>query len=539
MDKTEGVVMRRTVKSAQALILAIVLALGIAVPAIAGDAYVTQQAGDGFSVASVEEAGAGGKNPQRAAYANVISSGQFQSWLCTDGVNDTSCKPDASNVDYQARQLLEPCNSASAENCIESLAIVSADGTSRQAKLLETLPANPPLPAIPSQGLFESKGISLYEDESTSPSTLYAVSFWNNLHYNQSVNKWITTNIDVSVFPYRVQAGSYGLNFIKDSTGADNKPHLDDRSNPSCDWNDENRCGIRQDFAPGTRVKVSARVSKSITGWFRGRITKPSISLTSFSDSNNLITVEGEEVSVPRMRAVLSPSNSTPEQQQAIINHGGNGGNTVFHNEVKYPFSNWGEFSWIDMFRALANDTAAGVSSVWSFSTIDGASNNQCMADNTRVLGIVSTNATLFNGTTPNFTDGMLTYQVAGMHYMPDGKTLSEGTYDLVMRSDVARCLYGFSKAPISATISVIGNNGETKAAVTTVGETQDGWIKLAAYGFTFSSPTINVKLTQEAPAPATGSPSTVKSTITCVKGKTTKKVSGTSPKCPAGFKKK
>jgi len=29
------------------------------------------------------------------------------------------------------------------------------------------------------------------------------------------------------------------------------------------------------------------------------------------------------------------------------------------------------------------------------------------------------------------------------------------------------------------------------------------------------------------------------KITITCVKGRTTKKVSGTTPKCPVGFKKK
>jgi 3-methyladenine DNA glycosylase Tag len=65
------------------------------------------------------------------------------------------------------------------------------------------------------------------------------------------------------------------------------------------------------------------------------------------------------------------------------------------------------------------------------------------------------------------------------------------------------------------------------------VKETKDGWLKLAAYGFTFSSPTISVKLSQ---AKATVVKST---TITCVKGKTSKKVTGKSPKCPAGFKKK
>jgi hypothetical protein len=132
---------------------------------------------------------------------------------------------------------------------------------------------------------------------------------------------------------------------------------------------------------------------------------------------------------------------------------------------------------------------------------------------------------------TPEFKNGLLTYKVAGLHYAPDGKTLNEGSYDLVMRSDVARCLYGFSKAPISATVSVVGEGGENKVATTVVSE-KNGWLKLAAYGFTFSSPTISVKLSQ-ASAPAK------KTTITCAKGKLTKKVTAVGPKCPAGYKKK
>ena len=100
------------------------------------------------------------------------------------------------------------------------------------------------------------------------------------------------------------------------------------------------------------------------------------------------------------------------------------------------------------------------------------------------------------------------------------------------MRSDTARCLYGFSKAPISAKVSVTSASGENKTAITVVKETKDGWLKLAAYGFTFSSPTISVKLTQAKAA--------AKSiTITCVKGKTVKKITAVAPKCPAGFKKK
>ena len=83
--------------------------------------------------------------------------------------------------------------------------------------------------------------------------------------------------------------------------------------------------------------------------------------------------------------------------------------------------------------------------------------------------------------------------------------------------------------------------------ASTTVNE-KNGWIYLSANGFTYSAPTVRVKLTQEAEKPAvTPTPSASKApiavpkllTINCIKGKITKKVSGTKPVCPAGYKRK
>jgi hypothetical protein len=99
------------------------------------------------------------------------------------------------------------------------------------------------------------------------------------------------------------------------------------------------------------------------------------------------------------------------------------------------------------------------------------------------------------------------------------------------MASDVARCLYGFNSAPIKASIQIVNENGENSVATTVISE-KDGWLKLGAYGFTFSSPTLKVKLTQDKAI------SKKKLTISCVKGKVTKKVTGTSPKCPSGYKK-
>ena len=130
------------------------------------------------------------------------------------------------------------------------------------------------------------------------------------------------------------------------------------------------------------------------------------------------------------------------------------------------------------------------------------------------------------------------------------------GNYDLVMRSDVARCLYKFSNAPINATIEITSEDGNQQVAATALSE-RDGWIHLNANGFTFSSPIIRVKLSQpsssvESSTPTPTSPmmsqsstsnqTTINSkkvvkTIVCERGKRLKKVVGTKPVCPTGYK--
>jgi hypothetical protein len=134
----------------------------------------------------------------------------------------------------------------------------------------------------------------------------------------------------------------------------------------------------------------------------------------------------------------------------------------------------------------------------------------------------------------PVFKDNTLDYKVASTHFEPDGTTVFKGSYELIMSSSVARCIYSFTSAPISATVSITSENGQANAATTVINE-KNGWLTLGAYGFTFSSPTVRVQLTQEAVAPIAAK----KTTITCVKGKTTKKVTAVNPKCPLGYKKK
>jgi hypothetical protein len=165
----------------------------------------------------------------------------------------------------------------------------------------------------------------------------------------------------------------------------------------------------------------------------------------------------------------------------------------------------------------------------------------RCFQSSTELVGIVTTNSMVYLGKPPVFDkeNQSLDYKVASPHLTSKGEVF-KGTYDLQIKSDVARCLYGFSNAPISAKISIISESGEANVATTVVNE-KDGWMKMAAYGFTFSAPTVKVKLTQEdaATTPAAATSPAIKKTLTCVKGKMTKKVTAIKPKCPSGYKKK
>jgi hypothetical protein len=176
----------------------------------------------------------------------------------------------------------------------------------------------------------------------------------------------------------------------------------------------------------------------------------------------------------------------------------------------------------------------------WNFGANTYLGTNKCSADKTKLHGMVVTNASIFENGPPEFKDGSLNYRVAGIHKNSDGSVF-KGRYTYIVQSDTARCYYGFSKAPIEARVEVVSASNSSQVATVLVSE-KDGFIKLQADNFTFSSPTIKVKFSQDSAQPtATTAKAAPKksSTLTCIKGKTSKKITGVNPKCPAGFKKK
>jgi hypothetical protein len=205
----------------------------------------------------------------------------------------------------------------------------------------------------------------------------------------------------------------------------------------------------------------------------------------------------------------------------------------------------------MNLWLPLLNDKAAAMRTFWVAQTIRGElplESRNCVRGK-GFTGVIGTNAVVYSDGPPKFDkeEQSLNYTVGASHRDSKGD-LFKGYYQLNLRSDVARCLYGFGSAPIQAKIEVSSSDGTPSVATTVINE-KDGWLKMTAGGFTFSTPSIKVKLSQEAttPAPsATPSPSASakpatpkKISITCVKGKTSKKVTAINPKCPTGYKKK
>jgi hypothetical protein len=218
-------------------------------------------------------------------------------------------------------------------------------------------------------------------------------------------------------------------------------------------------------------------------------------------------------------------------------------------------------FDLTSMFLPLIKDKSTGTGDYWSIRTLDmwnesssAQTIQSCSEKSSSVSGIVTTNSMVYNAGPPTYNSetGSLDYRVLSPHYDDKGGE-NIGTYDLLLNSKVARCIYGFSDAPVKAEIEILGSDGTNKVATTVIGE-KNGMLFMSANGFTYSEPTVRIKLTQESPAPTPipsvtpaptqtpvsviTPPATKKVSITCVKGSKFKKVTGTRPKCPKGFKK-
>jgi hypothetical protein len=286
-------------------------------------------------------------------------------------------------------------------------------------------------------------------------------------------------------------------------------------------------------FPENIEFRITLRLGElysQLNGWFFGRVDYAQINLDSKSQT---LVVQGAPSKTPVQTGYMPYP--VPERFKGIFLSTPNSFNG---NLATYSFSPTNSESvnnWLK-YKEYLNPYASYESEVWQ---IDAAPKSfiqadqdfqTCTVNTPGVTGLLTTNATAYVPKPPtwNSKDSSLTYQVAGPEFLSDGRT-NRGSYLLALRNDVASCLWKTDLKNAKATVEVTNGDGTSGAQLATTTMSQrNGWLYFSASGFHFSAPTIKVKLT----APRM-------TTITCTKGKTSKKITAIKPTCPKGFKKK
>jgi hypothetical protein len=482
-----------------------------------------------------------------------------ETWLRCDDLDDKICTDAAGIIGYVN---LTVCTDASSVACIADVWAVDSAGKKIPGKLVKSVPLD--------YGKFTFKeNVAINMPDGTGQGALWQIpgvinSAGKDTYFVSSqfmlaqpekkagepisARKIFLSELKTGISPVEEIPGQYRLIQPRDNGtaraswvnwGDTGNWYLPDGSR--CVGTDVNVCEAVREFPAGYRFGVSLRMGTKLSGWYHGRLALPDVTIKNWKTGQE-ISVEAEPVRVPTLNFSV-PNAEIPQKVRDIVftdRYFGKSGDGIREARINDGSSSAVMVDLAAAFAPAYKDKATSTNTTWAFKAMNYGQNSsdvQKCSDNTgNVAGLVTTNALTYLPGPPTFDkeSQSLTYKVASPHYEANG-SLASGSYDLSMRSDIARCLYGFSSAPIKAEISITSDEGEKKVATTIVNE-KNGWLYLSAKGFTFSSPTINVKLSQEKVVTPVAKQ---KVTISCVKGKTTKKVTAVSPKCPAGYKKK
>jgi hypothetical protein len=488
--------------------------------------------------------------------------------LC-DSTASSECSTQKGTLNYFTR--LPVCASEAAMDCIESIQSRMA-GVNTPMSFVQNFPlkskttyignTNLNLPAGSSGSIWDIPGAP------NSKGTKYFVDVRTRGTKSATDSKFSTTALDMSVYAVdmvKTINDSADAGPVQNSNGPGKEylgfvgiyPNYANQQ-VDCVMSGDGLCADRRGMPDGLSFSISLRLSSSPSGWLHGRLADASIKIDPIGSGAAVrLTISGGTQRVPAVGVGMYWKDLPTKLQDAYNANSFNdklgcrfcSANPLLSTTVSQPNASGSDaLNELKAWLPIINNTASADINTWSINTLDPSETNgapSCFADHSKLLGLVTTNATVYSAGPPDFDGASLNYQVSAPHFMSNGELL-KGDYKLILRSDVARCIYKFTAAPIKAVISVITSDGSTDVA-TTVANESGGWLQLSANNFTFSAPTIQVKLTQDVQTPVVvATPTTQpavstpkKTTITCIKGKTTKIVTAVKPTCPAGYKKK
>ena len=454
---------------------------------------------------------------------------------------------------------LSACDNNSDDNCVLAVSARKANGTKLDVEFVRNFPEENRNKFVGDSSVGLPNGDTTYlvriPGAPHAGGDTYLISVVLNGTRLPSVKSFRTGTFEARIFAVSMQKGTYVPSYPGIDPATYAGLYTKNRAGGCLVQCSATESAIPHPLPLNITFGLTVRLGAKVNGWLNGRVSNVESEISKDSAGRQIIQISGKPVKVPTIFGWLEKA-KTPEQLKAFYSampadelNGGNGfgkcldpsrpSNSldacppIFWNSVlRAPGKDEKALEEVALWLPILNDKAVSAPTMWMMSSIGQRFENNCTSKTDRVSGIVTTNATGYIAGPPVFNqaDQTLDYKVLAPHYLPDGKEF-KGTYDLTIDTDFARCLYGFSRAPVGATVSVVSSDGQTQVATVVVSQ-RDRWIHLGAYGFGFSAPTLKVKFTQ-----TKNSPGSKGISITCVKGKITTTISADKPKCPTGFK--
>jgi hypothetical protein len=470
----------------------------------------------------------------------LIGSDSTGQKICSS-VTDAAC---SSTAGYSFRAVLGPCTSTVTIDCIESLTGTSSSGTAVAGVFKEFFPARgvndytgsttdgvpdgrPPslwtLAGLPHaygtdyQVTVQVTGAKINGDATKPLRSFFASVTPVNIFQTHCDVLYNGTCMDK--YREEVRGGLQTIGFA--GVAADQ-----DKGFRCQNWGEDSKCALKRAFPAGSKFAVQVRLSTTPTGWLHGRMQDPTASIERVNNQTT-IKISAEPTKVPAVSGVGQWAQLPTAVQESFIATCENKrcgtrrseqasdsavqGMPVSSRNIIFSPAAYSEeaFKQLKLWTGFIGDKAAAMPSQWSVRTLSYSEMQNgpaCIRNGVGVTGIVATNASAYAEGPPTYSSATstLNYKVAAPHYEKDGTTVFNGRYDLILRSDIANCLYGVSDGASEATVSVTGEDGKAKSA-TTAFTFKDGWFKFSASGFTHSAPTVKVKLSKIYPKVSKG----------------------------------
>lgn len=493
------------------------------------------------------------------AYSSNSWSPDRKSAICANG-DDPVCDASKWSIIWNQSAFYK-CKSAADLNCVQDFAITDPNGMQITPTYVKSFPDDTVRPAFNGSVIKYPAGgnPSIWSFNTPSGEVKVLINGWFEMAWDSQGGKWTErpgNSFQLFILP------------IKET------PIPQDIVATPCFGLDKTTClKLEPSLPAGYTFKVSLNLSDNATMFLNGRLDKP-LAYTETIPGGHRFTIEAA-TSPALSVAQWIPKSAIPSSvidSVALKTTGTWYRDTLNWSNSEFNMSG-GVEGGVDLFDAMLpyiGDKASFVQYVWGLTNNPSSDRyDQKCRDQSRgeILGIVSTNATAYRGDPPTYNKSTLAleYEVSAPHFLPDGKTPAVGRYSINMNAKFLQCIIGVAQVPSSVTVGLSYGSGESNITTLLVKQDKD-WLRVALDNFHFSSPKISIKFNVPASAPETSStqapaptpsasavpqsqnpqpPSTTTpnkvtapklKTISCVRGKTIKKITAANPKCPSGY---